>query len=135
MMEVTVGTNHLQITFPQNEYRSIQTKLARANHIALLFRQLTSACNKLCGIEILNTSSNEVCRRQITKDLLREEVILNGKQYHCPQDINLLKADLLSKVRFSSSLVTFMPSHAISCHLMPSITFYFFCALPLDYCI
>ena len=113
MTEVTMGTNHLQITFPQDEYRSIQTQLARINHIALLFRQLTHTCNKLCGVEIRSTSSNEVCRRQITKDLLREEVVLNRKRYHCPQDINLLKTDLLSKVHFSLSLPIFIPSHSI----------------------
>lgn len=66
---------------------------------------MSGVCKELSGIEVDNISSKEVCRKQMTKDLLREVVLLNGREYHCPQDMDLLRTDLLSKVVIVYSFV------------------------------
>lgn len=63
-----------------------------------LYRVCVHLATNLSDVQIDNTSWNELSRRQVCKDLIREEVIVNGAIFHHGDDSYALKHFLLNQV-------------------------------------
>jgi len=63
-----------------------------------LYRTMSRTCNVLSGAFTENASTKKINRKQIQKDLSREEIVINGRSYESPTDLVHMKRDLLSNV-------------------------------------
>lgn len=81
-----------------------------------LYRTMSRTCNVLSGAFTENASTKKINRKQIQKDLSREEIVINGRSYESPTDLVHMKRDLLSNIDLFSRGP--LPSLAILRHLL-----------------
>ena len=93
--QIDYGGNHLRIAVDPSSYEEMKTKIARAVQLPLLYHTLRKICEELYGVETENISNTDICRKQIYKDLQREEVSVNGQSVI---DLPQLRRQLLNKV-------------------------------------
>lgn len=99
--QIDYGGNHLRIAVDPSNYKAMKTKISRAVQLPILYHTISKVCDELYGVETENVSNTNICRKQIYKDLQREEVIVNGQS---PIDLKQLKYDLLNRVTINMIL-------------------------------
>lgn len=93
--QIDFGGNHLRIAVDPSDYEEMKAKISQAIQLPLLYHTLKKVCDDLYGVETENISNTNICRKQIYKDLQREEVSVNGQSI---ADLPQLRSHLLNKV-------------------------------------
>ena len=92
------GNNLVSISIDSSDYDALRSRLEQPMDLLQLYRTMSRTCNVLSGAFTENASTKRINRKQIQKDLSREEIIINGRSYESPTDLVHMKRDLLSNV-------------------------------------
>lgn len=98
LLEILCGENHILLGVSPNEYEKHKRKLERASEIQSLFKACCLFSNAVRGSLVENITWNELSRKQVNKDLMRERVIINNTPFDYNDDNHALKLFLLDKV-------------------------------------
>lgn len=100
LLGILCGENHILLGISPNEYEKHRRKIERARDIQSLFKACCSFGNAVRGSLVDNITWNELSRKQVNKDLMRERVIINNTPFDYNDDNHALKLFLLDKVAF-----------------------------------